>query len=64
MGTTVRCARLQSSQSQRGANQLHSGTFVAPFTSILAETIYRGDYVRLTGYERNIFIEETSKLEM
>ena len=34
-----------------------------PFHSIMAETIYHGDYVRLTEHERDFFIEETSKLE-
>ena len=62
LGRTVRFASLHISHND--PKHVLLGTFVEPFISILAETIFLGDYVRLTKYERNYFVEEPAKLEM
>ena len=51
LGRTVRFASLHISHND--PKHVLLGTFVEPFISILAETIFLGDYVRLTKYERN-----------
>ena len=33
------------------------------WTTLMSDKIHKGDHVRLTDYERNVFVEETSKLE-
>ncbi|CAD6583285.1 MAG: hypothetical protein ASARMPRED_001283 [Alectoria sarmentosa] len=48
----------------KGDGFMKDGTWVERFSSILAEAIYRGDYVRLTEFERGFFIEKISKLEI